>query len=309
MSATVSFSGPSLSNQARPWWQPGVIQHGDLALMVMRVLFALLVYSMIKWETAPYTTQEHPNGIASFIDLTWLAKNPPGVWAKAVTAAGLVLYAVNLLPALGLMPALFYAVTIGTLITSQSKNVNHSWQMVTMMLLAQTLIYAVMAVRNHDWLCPPRLVHQSAVYATTVVIAASYTVCGIVKVVNSDFQWIQKVPLLSVQLLKSNWANYYNTIEKPPAWLETATQWVVDYPNFARLFFGTGLLIELLGFVIMISRGWAFWGGAAIVLLHVSISQVMQLDFLNHIYAALIFLVLPNALAVIGRKGADGRTI
>jgi hypothetical protein len=302
----MSTSAPptvSLPNPARPWWQPGVIPHGDLVLLVMRVFFAVLVYTMIKWETAPYTTQDHPNGIARIVDLTWLAKNPPGTVAKSVTIAGLALYAANILPALGLLPAIFYAITIGTLITSQSKNVNHTWQMVSMMLLAQFVIYAVFAIQWRDWLRPARAVHQIAVYATTVVIAASYTVCGLVKLVNSDFQWIQKVPLLSVQLLKSNWAEYYNTLQKPPAWLETATQWVVDYPNLARVFFGSGLLIELLGFVILINRRWAFWGGLVIILLHVSISQVMQLDFLNHILAAAIFLVLPNALAAFKSRG------
>ena len=293
----MSSNSPSLSGATRPWWQPGIIEYGNLALLVMRALFALLVYSMIKWETAPYTTQEFPNGIANFMDLTWLAKNPPGAVLKLITAAGLALYALNVLPVVGLAPALFFAITIGTLITSQSKNVNHTWQMVTVMLLAQFVIYAFAAVRERAWLRAGRAVHQLAVYATTVVIAASYVVCGIVKLVNSDFQWIQKVPLLSVQLLKSNWANYYNTLEKPPAWLENATQWVVDYPNLARIFFGTGLLIELLGFVILINRRWAFWGGLAIILLHVSISQVMQLDFLNHIFAAAIFLVLPNFAA------------
>lgn len=298
----MSSYSPSLPVATRPWWQPGVIEHGNLALFVMRVLFAMLVYSMIKWETAPYTSQEFPNGIANLIDLTWLAKNPPGMTLKLITAAGLVLYALNVLPAVGLLPAVFFAITIGTLITSQSKNVNHTWQMVSMMLLAQFIIYAVAAVRERAWLKAGRAVHQVAVYATTVVIAASYVVCGIVKLVNSDFQWIQKVPLLSVQLLKSNWANYYNTLEKPPAWLESATQWVVDYPNLARIFFGTGLLIELLGFVILINRRWALWGGLAIILLHVSISQVMQLDFLNHIFAAAIFLVLPNISAAWKRE-------
>lgn len=298
-------SEPSSSAGPRPWWQPGVFPHGGLTLLVMRLLFACLIFATIKWETAPYTTQEFPHGIARFVDLTWLASHPPGFGLKLLTACGLALYVVNVLPVLGLMPALFFAIAIGTLVTSQSKNVNHSWQMVTMMLLAQFIIYIAAAVRNGAWLRAKRTVHELAVYATTVVIAASYVVCGLVKLVNSDFQWIQKVPLLSVQLLKSNWANYYNTLEKPPAWLETATQWVVDYPNLARLFFGTGLLIELAGFVILINRRWAFWGGLAIILLHVSISQVMQLNFWNHIWAAAIFLVLPNLKGCCGRSQAE----
>jgi hypothetical protein len=130
-----------------------------------------------------------------------------------------------------------------------------------------------------------------------VVIAASYVVCGWVKLVNSDFRWIQKVPLLSLQLLKSNWANYYDTLQPPPQWLAQATQFVVDHPNLARLVFGGGLLIELLGFVVLINRRWAFWGGLVIIAFHLSISKVMQLNFDYHIAAVAIFLVnVPGAL-------------
>ena len=211
---------------------------------------------------------------------------------------------VGWVPAVGLLPVLFFSIAIGTLITSQSKNVNHSWQMVTMMLLGQWLTYLWAAVKDWRWR-PTVDTHRLAAYVTTVVIAASYVVCGVVKLDNSSFQWVQKVPLLSLQLLKSNWANYYDTLDKPPQWLEQATQLIVDYPNGARLFFGMGLLIELGAFVILINRRWAFWGGVAIVSLHLSISQVMQLNFENHIAAAVIFLILPNVKAAFSRSGAE----
>jgi len=275
------------------WWQPGVMRHSDLPLFVMRVLFAFLLFEMIKWETGPFTSQNHLNGIAQWFDLTWLSSHPPGVLEKSVVMAFLGIYSLGVLPALGLIPALAFAIMIGTLVTSQSRNVNHSWQMVTMIALAQFLVYAWHAVRKRAWWRPGREVHQVAIYASTVVIAASYVVCGVMKLKNSDLMWIARVPYLSVQLLKTNWANYYNTLEKPPQWLELATQWVVDYPNLARLFFGTGLLIELLAFVILINKRWALLGGLAIVALHLSISQVMRLDFTYHIAAAVIFLIVP----------------
>lgn len=288
----MSELSPRLQPSSR-WWQPGVIRHPDWALFVMRVLFAVLLFEMIKWETGPFTTQNHPNGIARWFDLTWLSSHPPGLLEKGTVIAFLCLYALGLAPAVGLLPALAFAILIGTLITSQSQNVNHSWQMVTMIALAQFLVYGWHALWKRSVWRPSREVHQLAVYASTVVIAASYVVCGVVKLKNSDFMWIARVPYLSVQLLKTNWANYYNTLEKPPEWLEMATQWVVDYPNLARLFFGTGLLIELLAFVILINKRWALFGGLAIVALHLSISQVMQLNFTYHIAAAVIFLIIP----------------
>ena len=283
----------SLPSPKRPWWQPGVIDYSSAELLVMRILFAVLVFFMIKWETAPYTEQKFPNGIARVFDLTWLGRHPPGLWAQGLTVAGLVSYALGRASVFGLAPALFFALTIGTLVTSQSKNVNHTWQLVTMMLLAQFIIYAWRRGRA-ETLHPGPATHRLAAYASTVVIAASYVVCGVVKLVNSDFQWIQKVPLLSLQLLKSNWAGYYDTLQRPPEWLDRATQAVIDYPNIARVFFGTGLLIELGAFVVLINRRWAFVGGIVIILLHLSISQVMRLNFEYHIAAVVIFLVLPN---------------
>ena len=275
---------------ARPWWQPVVFDYGRPELLVMRLLFAVLAIDMIKWKTGAFTTQKFPHGIAHFVNLTWLAQHPPGLFWQGLTIVGLLLYVAGWLPVLGLLPALFFAVTIGTLVTSQSQNVNHTWQLVTMILLAQFLVYAWPRKRS-DLVRPDIDVHRLATYASTVIIAASYVVCGIVKLANSHFQWIQKVPNLSLQLLKSNWAGYYDTLHQPPEWLAKAAQAIVDYPNVARVFFGTGLLIELAGFVILISRRWAFFGGLAIIALHLSISKVMDLHFEYHMAAVLIFLV------------------
>lgn len=275
----------------RPWWQPGPFEFGRLEMLLMRAFFAVMIFFNIKWETAPYTTQRNPTGLAHFIDFTWLARNPPGVMWKGTVIAGLVFYVLGILPGATLAPAAITALMIGTLVTS--KAMQHSWHLVTLIALAQFIVYAWPKSRQ-DWLRPSLSIHRLAIYATTVFFAAAYVVCGIVKLVNSNFQWVQKVPNLSVQLLKSNWASYYDTLQPVAPWLGKATQAIVDYPNIARLFFGAGLLIELLGFVILINRAWAFWGGLCIIALHLSISKVMDLHFEYHMGAALIFLVLPN---------------
>ncbi len=152
---------------------------------------------------------------------------------------------------------------------------------------------------------PGLMTHRLAIYASTVTFAAAYVVCGIVKLVNSNYQWIQKVPYLSVQLLKTNWDGYYDVLRPIPSWLPQVTQAIVDHPNLARLFFGFGLLIELAGFVILINRRWAFAGGMAIIALHMSISKIMDLNFQYHMAAALIFLVnLPALRKTFGPRSA-----
>lgn len=285
------MTSPAPSFSKTPWWQPGPIGFGSAELLMMRVFFAIMVFFNIKWETAPYTTQRNPTGLAHFIDFTWLAQSPPGLAWKGVVIVGLLFYAIGIAPGLTLAPAAVTALMIGTLVTS--KAMQHSWHLVTLIALAQFVIYAWPKSRT-AWLKPTIDVHRLAIYATTVVFAAAYVVCGVVKLTNSDFQWVQRVPYLAIQLLKSNWASYYDTLQPVAPWLQQVTQAIIDYPNIARLFFGMGLLIELLGFVVLIGRTWAFWGGLAIIGLHLSISKIMDLHFEYHMAAALIFLVLPN---------------
>ena len=371
MSTPATLSSPARSNA---WWQPGMFDYSRLEAFVMRAGFAILFYITIKWETAPYKTQRNPTGLANFFDFTWLAEHPPGPFWHWLCIATLVLYVVGYLPALGLAPTLTFAIMIGTLVTS--KAMHHSWQAVTLLALAQFIVYAWprgasvhrivlwlimlalggLAIRElrllpsasggtkpfFAWLgaafhillryavlasivdflsnelhkAKTRLadasivrpclgLHRIAVYSATVTFAAAYVVCGIVKLVNSSFQWIQKVPYLAVQLLKSNWDGYYDSLEPIHEWIPKLTQAIVDYPNIARLVFGGGLLIELAAFVVLINRKWALVGGLSIIALHLSISKVMDLHFEYHMAAALIFLVnLPGLRKTFARGGA-----
>ncbi len=285
------MSSPDSSPVVRPWWQPGPLAYTRFEMFAMRALFAVLLFASIKWETAPYKVVRNPTGLAHFIDFTWLAHQPPGLFWQGLVIAGLVIYVLGWLPALSLLPACTFAVMIGTLVTS--KAMHHSWQAITLVALAQFLVYAWPKSPSR-WVRPDVDVHRLATYASTVVFAATYVVCGIVKLVNSDFQWVQKIPLLSVQLLKTNWSAHYDTLVPVPTWLPRMTQAIVDHPNIARLIFGSGLVIELCGFVMLINRRCALGAGLAIVALHLSISKVMDLNFDSHIGIALIFLVLPN---------------
>lgn len=294
-------------NHELRWWQPGPFAYRSWELWFVRIGFALLFFWNTKWETAQYKTQPNPNGIANWVDLTWLGHHPPGMMAKGLVIAALGMYVAGLFPALGLLPAVFFSICIGTLINSQGE-IQHSWQLVTLAGLAQFAVYAwPQKPRSAASLLKPDAGHHRlAVYAGTVVIAGGYVVCGLVKLINSDFQWIQKVPLLAVQLLKTNWANYYDTLEQPPQWLQQATQLIIEHPHLARVFFGTGLALELFAFVVLISRPWAFWFGLGLVSLHVGIMHVMNLTFMQHIYAVLIFLVIPNALHCWPRRAGGG---
>ena len=274
------------------WWQPVRFEWSALEMLVMRLGFAALAFWNIKWETRPFTTQKFPNGLAHFFDFTWLAQNPPGDLVQGAVIAFLVLYVIGILPALGLLPLAFFSVSIGTLLNSQGA-INHSWQLVTMMGLAQLMVYVWprKGAGVSLWIKPDLERHRQAVWAALIVIAASYVVCGVVKIVNSDGMWLHRAPWLAVQLYKTHYSAFYDTLSMPPEWLQKVTEILVQNPNVARLVFGAGLFIELAGFVILINRRWALIGGLAIIALHLSISKIMSLNFEAHMLAVLIYAV------------------
>jgi hypothetical protein len=285
----VSDSG----DKPRRWWQPRRFEWNALEMFVMRLSFAVLLFFNTRWDIKQYQTQEFPNGLAKLFDLTWLADSPPGVVFKGIAIAGLALYVVGWLPALGLLPMTVYAVLAGTLINSQGA-INHSWQLVAMIAVAQLLVSLVprSTPAGRDWrlLVRPDIErHRNLIWAALIVIAASYVVSAFVKLEASNGKWIFETPNLAVQIVKTNQAEYYNSLQMPPEWMQRTTQFLLEHPFVAMVVFGSGLLIELSGFVLLISRRWALIGAMAIIGLHLSISKLMKLDFEAHIAAVVIF--------------------
>lgn len=280
-------------------------------MTIMRLLFAALVFFAIKWETGNLhpvkTNDDDAVGLARLVSLDFLIHLKPVLLWQIVTILGLIAYVASMLPAVGLLPALFFTLCIGSLNASQGA-LNHSTQLVAMILLGQYLVYAVPLVLGRkgptlSWLMPEDAVHRRAIYVSLVIFAACYVVSGWVKLDNSDWKWMGNVvPGLALELQKTNWSAYYDTLEPVPAALTSVVALMNDHPTLARLFFGAGLLIELGAFLILLGRRWAFFYGIAIVVMHLSISRLMQLDFWYHILAALIFVVnVPGVKATFAR--------
>lgn len=286
---------------------------GSSEMFFMRLGFAVLLFFTIKWEAGNLGTvkPEDAVGLAKFVDLTFFARIEHMLVWQIVTIAGLAAYVIGRLPAAGLLPAVVFAIGIGTLNASQGA-ANHSTQLCSMILLGQFLVYALPWVAGKglsapSWMAPGADIHRRAIYVTLVIFAAGYVVCGWVKLQNSDWMWFQKVvPGLALELQKTNWSAYYDTLQPVPQVLQTTVSLMNEHPTVARLFFGGGLLIELFAFVMLMGRRWAFFTGVAIIMLHLSISHLMQLNFWYHIFAAAIFLVnIPGISRTFGKS--DGQ--
>jgi hypothetical protein len=288
------------SERPPTWWQPAAFDYGAAEMLCMRLLFAITAFLNVKWETRTME-QRVPHGLAHLMDLSWLAAHPPSLLVQSLVGIALVPYVVGRLSALSLLPLWIFSMMIGSLVTSEGINVNHTWQLISLILSAQFLVYAWAWVKErHSVMAPSHRIHQRAIFASVVVFAASYVACGMTKLIASHGRWIADLPLLAVGLMKSNWADHYNTLAPLPEWLNTGTRWMLENPNLARLFFGWGLVIELAGFAVLISRRWSLIVGLAIIAFHLGVSYLMRLDFEYHIAAALIFCVnlpgLPRAL-------------
>jgi hypothetical protein len=131
-------------------------------------------------------------------------------------------------------------------------------------------------------------------YFSQLTIAGVYMTSVVSKMDESDFRWIQKLPNLSVQLVKTHRQEFYSNPEKSeiPRDAEVpAARWMIENPNACRLFLGLGLALEAAAFLALANRGWAALIGLSLIAMHAAIGWLMRLYFDLNAYSSWIFLV------------------
>ena len=296
------------------WWRvdAAVITHRPWETLIMRAALAALVWFETDWVlTEAYQgTPPNPEGLAHLPGAAFFAQPMVGGAMMWLSLAGLLLYALGRLPVLTLLPTLFGNVMIGSIKNSQGA-INHSDQLLSMVLLTAWLVYLWAAIRRR----PPQFSETAgpatsacwnpghhwqllSIHWIKITVAAAYVVSALQKWIDSDLQWIWRAPWLAVQIIKNNRAEYYSKLELTDSWLTTGLpQMILDHPNLARVVFGSGLLLETFAFLALISRRWSFALGLALIGLHLSISVIMNLNFEIHMWLIGIFLVnLPGVM-------------
>lgn len=278
-----------------------IVRYASWETFFMRVLILWPCWSLIERQVV--NVQPTPNGIAKFVDLTFLAN--PAVQNGVIIAffiAGFF-YVIDrfAMPALGIIVAIMVAK--GTLINSQGA-INHSLQLLTLVLLAQFIVQFIAAIKK--W--TPSEKQIQAVHWSKIVIVASYVSSAFVKLFASNVFWIARVPFLALQIIKSNLQAYYTDLEPmATGWVAEFPYWVASHPNLARIFFSAGLMLELFAFLALINRRWALAMGVIILLFHESISFLMNIDFKNHVWLVAIFFINIPWLLVSASRRAAGR--
>lgn len=277
---------------------------------VMRFLFSLVLYFMaIHWELSPsYAEVPKPNGFAKIFPVGWMADPSLIGFLKPVVGLGLAAYTLGLAPVITLFPALLIGVGTGALRNSQG-DISHHSQLAIMVLLAQWVVYATHAVRTRSWTKTDEATHSRAVWWSIMMIGAGYVASGIVKLHATHGTWIHRVPVLAVQSIKANLSQYYSTLVQPEGFKVTVVpDLIVKFPNLARLFFGSGLVLEILGFMLLLNRPVCRWFGLALLIMHVGIAFLMEIEFWNHMWLLLIFCINIGDWLGLTKASAAGRS-
>ncbi len=279
-----------------------VVRYASWETFFMRLLVLWPCWSLIERQVV--AVQPTPNGLAHFIDFTFLANPAVQNGVMIVFFITGFFYVIDRLavPALAVITGILIAK--GTLINSQGA-INHSLQLLTLVMLSQLIVQIVAAVKKWE----PSEKQIQAMHWTKVVIAASYVSSAFVKLFASNVFWVARVPYLALQIIKSNLQAYYTDLEPmATGWVAEFPYWVASHPNLARVFFSSGLLLELFAFLLLINRRWALAMGLIILLFHESISFLMNIDFKNHVWLMLTFLInVPWLINQVWRWGAGRR--
>ncbi len=314
---------PGMLSSWRPqrWFRP--IPYRDWEMFIMRLLFALVVYSAFP-KQVPFAGAKYEIGIARVMPLGWLSDQGTLDACRWVLIAALCLYVSGRLTALALPVMTFLTIAPATLANSQGA-FHHHLQVLGLVVLGQWIWFTYRAFAPKEFLKPGHRTHVLNVFYSQQVIVATYLTTAVWKLWKTKFGWIRESKHFPVQLAKTRDAHYYNKLEHAgpessgsiggiDAWFARVT------PHSSSLSFsptrtcaarssGRGSLLELFAFLALIGRRSRLLYGGMLILFHLIIGRVMNLNFEFNIFLLLIFFVnLPWLIVGIGSRIKRKRT-
>lgn len=282
------------------WLQSGwrVPAYERFEIFWMRIGLVIIAYiSLVPSKSISlHTSQPHPQGIANFVPLHWLSNPSYFLIAKILLIMSGLIFIFGIKPKLCLPIITLVHTLIHTLHNSQGSTHHHA-QIVTLVLLAQTLTYwwpdLVRLFTKKIWQWPyKRNIHQWAVYFSLQAIAGTYLLAALSKLIKSKGLWIFQSHHIVVEMQKTHWQNYYGKLEftTKPEQLERMN-FLLENPNFARLLMGSGLILEILAIFLLWNRLSALVIGAFLIALHLGIAFLMKLHFPHNEQLLFLFAI------------------
>ncbi|MGI9086124.1 MAG: hypothetical protein ACR2HH_00030 [Chthoniobacterales bacterium] len=272
------------------------IQHSWYERLPMRCLFALALARLIPNSLAGYTIT-NPNGLARFLDLTFLLN--PAIFAvsRNIFLAALVLYALRLGWWLVLPFLTLFTVLVGTIINSQGA-IGHYSQIVSLVLCAQTAAYF------SGWRKDRASAENRVIFWSQQAIAATYLVSALTKLLRTSGTWILQSPKVAVQIIKTTEQDFYDRLDSASRDQGAAiADWMVHHPLLVALILGAGFFLELTTPLALLGRIYGLAYGLALIAFHEGIQRVMKLGFpFNEYLVAIYFVNAPFWIGLGARK-------
>jgi hypothetical protein len=271
---------------------------GRLETVVIRIAFAAVVYQTLLTveDVSLLNRQPSPTGIAHWIDLTWLSSEPLFEWFRCITIGALILYGFGFLMPIALPILLLGQALPLTLYYSQGA-VHHDKQVVSLILLAQCLVYLggwVSRVAKRPLRFPDGIrLSDAAIGYSQQVIAAVYVISGFQKIFRTRGLWPWQSNNLAVEILKTNGQKYHNYLDNAidhERYVALA-QWMADNPMLVRIGASGVLLLEVFAFLALANRTAATVFGILLIAMHQVFGVTMGLYFVPNQWCCLIFLV------------------
>jgi hypothetical protein len=269
--------------------RPSIPQFALYERLVMRILFAWLV-----WRATPGALVVNgipsPNGITRLFDLHFLLDPEVFAWARTALAAALIFYVLRFAVWLALPIALFVNLAACAITNSQGA-IQHRAQIVSLVLLAQTVahLFGLWRRRRGE---DRGLLEDRAIWWSQQTIVAVYLVAGITKLIVSKGLWIFQARWIGVSVAKSAYQSFYDTLD--PASLQqqlTVANFAAAHGWLVALIAATGLFLELGSPLMLINRATAALFGGALLCFHLSIDYTMHLSFIYNQWLLVIFMI------------------
>jgi hypothetical protein len=267
---------------------------------VMRILFAWLV-----WRATPGALIVNgipsPNGIARLIDLHFLLHPQIFAWARTALVAALILYVLRLVVWLALPIALLVNLAANAITNSQGA-IQHTAQIVSLVLIAQTTAYffGLWRRRREE---ERRLLEDRAIWWSQQTIVAVYLVAGLTKLIVTKGLWIFQARWIGVSVAKSAYQKFFETLNQADLQQQlTVANFAAAHGWIVALIAATGLFLELGSPLMLINRATAAVLGGALLCFHLSLSYTMRLTFIYNQWLLLIFMINAPYWILIGAK-------
>ncbi|MCP5555881.1 MAG: hypothetical protein H7A54_19740 [Akkermansiaceae bacterium] len=259
---------------------------------IIRTGFALLVWNEMS-DFHPYAFEDQPAsiGVATMLDLRWLHHPLTMPVFQWITAAGLICYIGGWFH-LAVLPVLTLLHTLLRTYENSQGSIHHSHQMITVVLLVQTLVvWGFWFQARRSGPLPAGALASWHVYYVRAGVAATYVIAALSKLINSKGLWLWRSPYIAFDLVKAQRQKYYADLDPQYLGDTGVAEWVLASPHLARIGFSGGFFLELFALLAVRNRPWAFWIGLGLIAFHRGVYWLMHLRFHNNEAVLLLFFL------------------